>query len=59
MAQNYYYLVRFKHVTLNLWFFIISATCLNLCRKTVKEGEYKAIEHLSNTKVCFSFFKKM
>lgn len=56
MAQDYCYLVRFKHIKLNLLLFIISATCcLHLCRKTVEEGECKDTEHLSNTNTCFSF----
>jgi len=38
MAKNYYYLVRFKHFNLDVLFFIMSATYLNLCRKTVEEG---------------------
>lgn len=55
MAQDYCYLVRFKHIKLNLLLFIISATCcLHLCRKTVEEGECKDTEHLSNTNTCFS-----
>lgn len=38
MAKNYYYLVRFKHFNLDILFFIMSATYLNLFRKTVEEG---------------------